>query len=157
MNLKKYLDFRILGLVGSIFLIISEFLSWFSELSLLNIYLITTAVALGDSFLYLFPLICGIICLFGTLLVTYNIDYKISSVIINFIGLGFFILTSGDILGTKEFMKILFESIRPSDGKTVKETLDLLESNIIFGARNYGFLKREYCIINGKEVKRNGI
>lgn len=92
MNLRKYLDFRILGLVGSIFMIISEFLSWFSELSLLNIYLITTAVALGDSFLYLFPLICGIICLFGTLLVIYKIDYKISSVIINFIGLGFFLI-----------------------------------------------------------------
>ena len=51
--------------------------------------------------------------------------------IIDFVGLGFFILTSGDVLGTKEFMTILFESIKPGDDKTVKTTLKLLESNII--------------------------
>jgi len=92
MNLSRYLDFRLLGLVGSVLLIISEFLTWFSELTLINIYLFTTAVALGDSFLYLFPLVCGIICLSGTLLVLYKKEYRINSVIINFIGLGFFLV-----------------------------------------------------------------
>ncbi|MFX0177352.1 MAG: hypothetical protein ACFE85_14125 [Candidatus Hodarchaeota archaeon] len=92
MNLRKYLDFRILGLTGSIFMIISEFLSWSSELSLLSIYIFSASVAIGDSFLYLFPLICGIICLFGSCLLIYKIEYRINSVIIYFIGLGFFLV-----------------------------------------------------------------
>jgi hypothetical protein len=79
------------------------------------------------------------------------------SFVIDFVGLGFFILTSGDILGTKEFMTILFESIRPESDKTVTQTLKLLESNIIYGARQYGFMKKDFCINNNNEVKRNGI
>lgn len=98
MNVKKYLDFRLLGLLGSISLIISEFLSWYSELSLFSIYVLSTSLSLGDSFLYLFPLICGIICLFGTLLLIYKFDYKINSVIINFIGLGFFLIFISNII-----------------------------------------------------------
>lgn len=92
MDLKKYLDFRLLGLTGSILLILSQFLSWFSNQSLLHIYIITTSVAIEDSFLYLFPLICGIICLVGTIVIIYNLEYRINSVIINFIGLGFFMI-----------------------------------------------------------------
>jgi len=102
MNIKKYLDFRLLGLTGSILLIISQFLSWFSNQSLLYIYIITTSVAIEDSFLYLFPLISGIICLVGTGLIVYNIDYKINSVIINFVGLGFFLIFIFEIV-TEEF------------------------------------------------------
>jgi len=98
MTIKKYLDFRLLGLVGSILLIISQFLPWFSGLSLLNIYILTTIVAIEDSFLYLFPLICGIICLVGTLVIIYNVGYKINSVIINFIGLGFFLIFVVEII-----------------------------------------------------------
>lgn len=98
MTIKKYLDFRLLGLVGSILLIISQFLPWFSGLSLLNIYILTTSVAIEDSFLYLFPLICGIICLVGTLVIIYNMGYKINSVIINFIGLGFFLIFVVEII-----------------------------------------------------------
>jgi len=98
MNVKKYLDFRLLGLVGSISMIISEFLSWYSELSLLSIYVLSTSLAIGESFLYLFPLICGIICLFGTSLLIYKFEYKINSVIINFIGLGFFLIFISNII-----------------------------------------------------------
>ncbi len=103
MNIKKYLDFRLLGLTGSILLIISQFLSWFSNQSLLCIYIITTSVAIEDSFLYLFPLISGIICLVGTGLIVYKIDYRINSVIINFVGLGFFLIFIFEIV-TKEII-----------------------------------------------------
>ena len=103
MNIKKYLDFRLLGLTGSILLIISQFLSWFSNQSLLYIYIVTTSVAIEDSFLYLFPLISGIICLVGTGLIVYKIDYRINSVIINFVGLGFFLIFVFEIV-TKEFI-----------------------------------------------------
>ena len=92
MNIKKYLDFRLLGLAGSILLILSQFLSWFSNQTLLQIYIITTSVAIEDSFLYLFPLICGIVCLVGTIVIMYNLEYRINSVIIKFIGLGFFLV-----------------------------------------------------------------
>ncbi len=98
MTIKKYLDFRLLGLTGSMMLIISEFLPWFSGLSLLNIYILTTSVAIEDSFLYLFPLICGIICLVGAIVIIYNMVYKINSVIINFIGLGFFLIFVVEII-----------------------------------------------------------
>ncbi len=110
MNFKKYLDFRLLGLVGSILLIISQFLSWFSGQSLLIIYLLTTSVAIEDSFLYLFPLICGIICLVGTLVIIYNIEYKINSVIINFIGLGFFLIFIIEII-PRELLYIPYAEI----------------------------------------------
>ena len=103
MSIKKYLDFRLLGLTGSILLIISQFLSWFSNQSLLYIYIVTTSVAIEDSFLYLFPLISGIICLVGTGLIVYKIDYRINSVIINFVGLGFFLIFIFEIV-TKEFI-----------------------------------------------------
>ncbi|NVM43917.1 MAG: hypothetical protein HWN79_03280 [Candidatus Lokiarchaeota archaeon] len=92
MNLKKYLDFRLLGLAGSILLILSQFIPWFSNQTLLDIFIIKTIVPIGDSFLYLFPLICGIICLIGTIVIISNIEYRINSVIINFIGLGFFLV-----------------------------------------------------------------
>ena len=103
MTIKKYLDFRLLGLTGSILLILSQFLSWFSNQSLLYIYIITTSVAIEDSFLYLFPLISGMICLGGTILILYKIDYKINSVIINFVGLGFFLIFVFEII-TEEFI-----------------------------------------------------
>ncbi|MBY9011465.1 MAG: hypothetical protein KGD70_03745 [Candidatus Lokiarchaeota archaeon] len=103
MNIRKYLDFRLLGLTGSILLILSQFLPWFSNQSLLSIFIITTSVAIEDSFLYLFPLICGIICLVGAIVVLYNIEYRITSVIINFIGLGFILVFLIEII-PQEFL-----------------------------------------------------
>jgi hypothetical protein len=99
MSIKRYLDFRLLGLTGSILLILSQFLSWLSDQSLLQIFIDTTSVAFKYSnFLYLFPLISGIICLIGTIIIIYNIEYRINSVIINFIGLGFFLIFLIDII-----------------------------------------------------------
>ena len=92
MNLRKYLDLRLLGISGAILMIISEFIPWFSGISLLNIYLISISVSLAEAFLYLFPLVSGSICLFGSILVVYKFEYKFGSVLINFIGLGFFLI-----------------------------------------------------------------
>jgi hypothetical protein len=110
MNIKRYLDFRLLGLTGSILLIMSQFLPWFSNQSLLYIYIISTSVAIEDSFLYLFPLICGIICLIGAIVILYNLDYKINSVIINFIGLGFFLIFIIEII-PRELLYIPYAEI----------------------------------------------
>ena len=92
LNFKKYLDFRLLGLSGSIFMIISQFLPWLSGSSLLDYYMTYAVIAIESSFLYIFPLICGIICLVATILIIYKIEYRINSVIINFVGLGFFLV-----------------------------------------------------------------
>ncbi len=48
--------------------------------------------SLEDSFLFLFPLISGSITLVGTLLILFKGEYKVNSVIIIFIGLGFFLI-----------------------------------------------------------------
>jgi hypothetical protein len=99
----KNINLRLLGLIGSILLIISEFLPWFSGQSLLDTYIFTTMVALEESFLFLFPLISGIICLIGSFIVFYDLDYKINSAIVNFIGLGFLLLFFFDIIPTEIF------------------------------------------------------
>lgn len=88
----NFLDFRFVGLVGSILLIVSEFLPWFSGFSLFDAYILYTITAVEESFIFLFPLISGIICLIASLLIIYNLEYKINSVIITFIGLGFLTL-----------------------------------------------------------------
>ena len=110
MNIKRFLDFRLLGLTGSVLLVLSQFLPWFSNQSLLSIYIISTSVAIEDSFLYLFPLICGIICLVGAIVILYNLDYKINSVIINFIGLGFFLIFIIEII-PRELLYIPYAEI----------------------------------------------
>jgi len=92
MELKKYLNTYILGVIGSVLLIISEFFSWFTDYSLIERYVIYSSVAIEDSFLYLFPLMSGIICLIASSLVIYKIELKIKCVIIFFVGLGFLII-----------------------------------------------------------------
>ena len=92
MELKKYVNTFIIGLIGSILLIISEFFSWFSSYNLLEIYIITTSVELADSFLFLFPLLSGIICLIASFLVIYRLELKVKSAIVSFVGLGFMLI-----------------------------------------------------------------
>ena len=94
----NFLDFRLVGLVGSILLIVSEFLPWFSGFSLFDAYILYTITAVEESFIFLFPLISGIICLVASLLIIYNLEYKINSVIITFIGLGFLTLFLVDFI-----------------------------------------------------------
>jgi len=92
MKLRNYINTSLIGLIGSILLIVSEFFSWFSGYNLIEIYLITTSVAIEDSFLYLFPLMSGIICLISSILIIYKFELRIKSVIISFVGLGFLLI-----------------------------------------------------------------
>lgn len=94
----KNWNLRLGGLLGSILLIISEFLPWISGQSLFVIYVFFTFSNVEESFLYLFPLVSGIICLIGSIIVYYNVEYKINSVIVNFIGLGFLLLFFFEII-----------------------------------------------------------
>jgi hypothetical protein len=57
-------------------------------------------------------------------------------------GLSFFLYTSGRVIGVGDFMINIFEAMKPTE-KSVKASLQLLESEIIFGAQHYGFLKNK--------------
>ncbi|MFO8018261.1 MAG: hypothetical protein R6U96_06465 [Promethearchaeia archaeon] len=104
-NLREYLDFRLMGLCGSLLIIISEFLPWLTDYSLLNIYIFQTTIALEDAFFYLFPLISGIICLTGTCILYYKEDYQINAVIVFLVGLGFLLLFFFDFIpGELEYL-----------------------------------------------------
>jgi len=92
MRLKKYFNAYIIGFIGSIVLILSEFFSWFSEYNLIQLYVLYSITPIEDSFLYLFPLLSGIICLIASILVLYKSELKVKSVIIFVVGLGFFVL-----------------------------------------------------------------
>ncbi len=92
MELKKYINTYIIGFVGSLVLLLSEFFSWFSEYNLIEEYIIRSTIAIEDSFLYLFPLLSGMICLIASILVLYKVELKVKSVIIYLLGLGFFVL-----------------------------------------------------------------
>jgi len=70
--------------------------------------------------------------------------------IIDFIGLGYFVITSSSVIGMKEFMTNVFKSLRGEDN--VKQALNLLESHIIFGARQYGFLKGKIDLSKNDEL-----
>lgn len=92
MELKKYLNMYIIGFIGSIILILSEFCSWFSEYNLIELYVFYSITPIEDSFLYIFPLLSGIICLIASILVIYKIELKVKSAIIFLVGLGFFVM-----------------------------------------------------------------
>lgn len=77
--------------------------------------------------------------------------------IIDFVGLGFFIITSSNVIGTDEFLKVLFESIRPDEKRDVEATLRLLESNIMFAAKQYGFMTQRCRQIIAEKDKLNNI
>ena len=106
MQLKKYLDYRLLGIIGAVFLILSEFLAWFSGNSLLDLFILYLSLEIEFSFLYLFPVISGIICVLGAILILYNEEYRINTVIINFIGLGFFLIFLFELI-PREFPYVL--------------------------------------------------
>lgn len=92
MKLKKMYIILLLGLSGPILLILSEFFSWFSDYNLIELYVIFTDLQIENSFLYLFPLISGVICLIANVLVIYNLVYRVKSIILSFVGIGFQLL-----------------------------------------------------------------
>jgi len=68
---------------------------------------------------------------------------------VDLIGLSFFIFTGSNVIGMETFMTNIFEAIKPVDNKTVKQSLQLLESEIIYGARQYGFFKNKINLKRG--------
>jgi hypothetical protein len=86
---KNVVGLLLLGLIGPILLIISEFFPWFSDYNLIELFIITTLVEIENSFLFLFPLISGLVCLIANMLVLFNIEYRIKTVILSLVGLGF--------------------------------------------------------------------
>jgi hypothetical protein len=93
-------DFRfldLLGFIGALLILISEFLPWFSGRLLLHIFFITVEVSLEDSFLYLFPLISGSITLLGSILLLYNKNLKLNSALIKIVSIGFLMIFFFDI------------------------------------------------------------
>lgn len=106
MELKKYGNAYIIGFIGSIIIILSEFFSWFSNYNLLEIYIFTSSVELADSFLYLFPIMSGIICLIASSLVIYRVELKVKSVILYLVGLGFLVIFFIDYI-SQEFEFLL--------------------------------------------------
>lgn len=92
MKLRDKLNIALMGLIGSVILIISEFFSWFSSYNLIELYIITSSVAIEDSFLFLFPIISGSICLLANVLIFYKFELRIKSVIISLVGLGFLLI-----------------------------------------------------------------
>lgn len=89
MEIEKKLNISLIGLIGSTFLIISEFFPWFSDENLIELFILFTTVQIENSFLFLFPLISGSICLIASILIIYKIAFRIRSVILSFVGLGF--------------------------------------------------------------------
>ncbi|MHA2037311.1 MAG: hypothetical protein ACW98X_12810 [Promethearchaeota archaeon] len=86
---KKIVGFLLLGLIGPILLILSEFFPWFSSYNLIELFIITTFAEIENSFLFLFPLISGIVCLIANMLVIHKKEFKIKTVILSLVGLGF--------------------------------------------------------------------
>ena len=86
---KNVVSLLLLGLIGPILLIISEFFPWFSGYNLIELFILTTLVELENSFLFLFPLISGLVCLIANMLVLINMEYRIKTVILSLVGLGF--------------------------------------------------------------------
>jgi len=68
--------------------------------------------------------------------------------LIDLIGLSFFIYTGSKVIGIGDFMTNIFEAIKEDEGK-IKQSLQLLEAEIIFGARHYGFLKGKLDLSKG--------
>lgn len=89
MNRIKIQNFNILGIIGSILMIISEFIVWFPSVSLFEWYFVTINVAIENAFLYLFPLMSGIICLSGNILIIFEEDFRTKFAILNIVGLSF--------------------------------------------------------------------
>jgi hypothetical protein len=92
MKIKRLYFLLFLGLCGPILLILSEFFSWFSNYNLIELYVIFTDLQIEDSFLFLFPLISGVICLTANGLTIFNIEFRNKSIILSFVGLGFQLL-----------------------------------------------------------------
>lgn len=91
-SFTKYLDLKLLGVISSLLILISEFLPWISSNSLLDRYILYSLVSIQESFLYLIPLVSGIIGIVGFIFIMIDSRHKIKSTILNFMSLGFLLI-----------------------------------------------------------------
>ena len=68
-------------------------------------------------------------------------------------GLSFFVYTGSRIVGMRAFMTNLFKVVNPKEEENVRQILQSLESAIMLGARNYGYLKKRCITKKEKEDK----
>ncbi len=61
--------------------------------------------------------------------------------LVDFGSLGFFLFTGSKVIGLGDFMSNIFEAIKIGNEKKIKQALQLIESQIIYGARHFGYLK----------------
>lgn len=61
--------------------------------------------------------------------------------LIDFLSLGFFLFTGSKVIGLGAFMGNIFEAIKIGNEKRIKQSLQLIESQIVYGARHFGYLK----------------
>jgi len=107
MNKKRVQNLNILGLIGSILIIVSEFLVWFSSISLFEYYFITIDIAIENAFLYLFPLMSGLICLSGNILMIFNSSHRVKFGILNIIGLSFLLIFLLQMIPLHQFIYLI--------------------------------------------------
>lgn len=69
---------------------------------------------------------------------------------IDLVGLSFFIFTGSSVIGMETFVTNIFEAIKPVKDKTVRQSLQSLESEIIYGGRQYGFFKNKINLKRGE-------
>jgi hypothetical protein len=91
-SFTKYLNLKLLGIISSLLILISEFLPWISSNSLLDRYILYSLVSIQESFLYLIPLVSGIIGIVGFIFIMIDSKHKIKSTILNFMSLGFLLI-----------------------------------------------------------------
>lgn len=107
MNKKSFHNLNILGLIGSVLIIVSEFLVWFSSISLFEYYFITIDIAIENAFLYLFPLMSGLICLSGNILMIFNSSHRVKFAILNIIGLSFLLIFLLQMIPLHHFLYLI--------------------------------------------------
>ena len=73
--------------------------------------------------------------------------------LIDFLSLGFFLFTGSKVIGLGDFMGNIFEAVKIGKEDHIKQSLQLIQSQIIYGSRHFGYLKSK---IDLGEVK-NGV
>ncbi|MBD3193911.1 MAG: hypothetical protein GF317_02575 [Candidatus Lokiarchaeota archaeon] len=98
MNLKSFLDIKLLGIVGAILVLLSEILPWSSSYSLLEIYVITINVQIENAFLFLFPIVSGILSLIANIIQFTKLKEKVEFYILDIMSLGLLFLFFFEII-----------------------------------------------------------
>lgn len=76
--------------------------------------------------------------------------------LIDFASLGFFLFTGSKVLGLGDFMSNIFEAVKiGGNEKKIRQSLQLIESQIIYGSRHFGYLKSRIKLTKGDNNGKN--